>query len=102
MNEVLKEELTQALTSLVDVIGRMQADSIKAAISDMLPIEPREDDTFTPEEAAAYLRCSKEKVYKMVRQKEVQAHNIGSRIYIHKHHLDEWMEKGGSKACAEN
>lgn len=102
MNEVLREELTHALVNLVDVIDRVQADNFKAVIEEFSPVEPQEDDTFTPEEAAAYLRCSREKVYKMVRQHELQAHNVGRRIYIHKHHLDEWMAKGGSKVCAES
>ena len=102
MNEVLREELANALVNLVDVIDRMQIDNINAAFEEMKPPEPQGNETFTPDGAAEYLRCSRGKIYKMKRDGELEFHTTGSRIYFKKKHLDEWMEKGGSKACAES
>lgn len=97
MNDVLREELTQSIINLVDVIGRMQADSLREAIAEVKP-EPQDNDPFTPEEAAAYLHCSREKMYRMVNQNEISHFRIGRKIFIHKRQLDEWIAEGGSAA----
>lgn len=102
MNKLLKEELTQTLISLVDIIGRMQEDNLRDAIAEVMPEEPKDNDPFTPDEAAAYLHCSRDNVYRIVRQKEIASFRVGRRIFIRKQQLDEWIAAGGSAAPVGN
>lgn len=97
MNELLREELTQTVTNLVDIIGRMQAENLREAIAEFKP-EPQDNDTFTPAEAAEYLRCETTTIYRKVNSGEIASFRLGRKIFIHKHVLDEWMAEGGSAA----
>ena len=46
---------------------------------------------FDLKEAADYLRCSKETLYRKARKGELPVYRIGSRILIRKESLDRWI-----------
>lgn len=100
MNEVLREELTQVLGNLIDVIDRIQTENLNEVIAAMQQQSPEDNTTFTPDEVAEYLSCSIGTAYKYIQQKEIPSFKIGPRIFVYKRELDTWIAKGGSAAEA--
>lgn len=57
------------------------------------------DDVLTPEEVASFLKCSRDHVYTMVRERRLPGFKVGQLVRIRKAALIEWME-GGTRVKA--
>jgi excisionase family DNA binding protein len=52
------------------------------------------------EEAAEHLRCSDNRVYRLVHLRRIPHHKEGRRLLFDRHELNEWVRKGGAKRVA--
>lgn len=53
----------------------------------------KDDIILTPREAMAYLRISKDTLYKLVKRKDLPTHKVGARYRFRKSELDKLLDK---------
>lgn len=96
-----RSAVTQALEQLQSaVLGLAQALAAReAGLAEHSPSSPELSAAapalptlYTPEEAAAWLRCERTKVYAMVRAGELQAFHLGTGLRITQTELQRWLD----------
>jgi excisionase family DNA binding protein len=70
--------------------------------TESLPKESQDDQViFDIDEAAKYLRLSKQTMYSYVHRNQIVNYKGGKRVYFRKKDLDAWIEKGRRKTQEE-
>ena len=93
----MSEATTAALDAFIEAIAERVADKMEERSVKTQPEPLPDNTTFTPEEAAEYLRCSVATIYRRTNSGEIPCFYNGQRKFIHKRELDKWTEKGGSQ-----
>ena len=100
MNEdiTLKEFLKEILEPIID-------ESLERAmnkyINTMIFDKQDESGVFDMNEAAKYLKISKQTLYGLTSKRILPHYKHGHRIYFRKNELDEWINKGKVKTYQE-
>lgn len=67
-----------------------------------LPMESHDDDIiYNVDEAAKYLRITKQTIYGYVCRNQIINYKGGKRVYFRKKDLDDWIEQGRRRTQAE-
>jgi excisionase family DNA binding protein len=66
----------------------------KRAAEIVLEQAPEPDEWFTSEQAAAYLKCGRRRIFNLCAEKRIPVHREGVRLMFLKSELDEWIKSG--------
>jgi excisionase family DNA binding protein len=94
LNEFLKEILEP-------IIDECLERAMNKYINTMTLDKPDESGVFNMNEAATYLKISKQTLYGMTSKRILPHYKHGHRIYFRRNELDEWVSKGKVKTKEE-
>lgn len=95
MDQITFEQLPQAVTLLIEKVGRL-ADKVEEALGNSARKQGRR--LLQLEDVAALLGKSASTIYAMTSDKRIPYHKRGNRLYFFEDEIIRWIEQGGTAA----
>lgn len=95
MDQITFEQLPQAVTLLIEKVGRL-ADKVEEALGNSASEQGRR--LLQLEDVAALLGKSASTIYAMTSDKRIPYHKRGNRLYFFEDEIIRWIEQGGTAA----
>lgn len=93
-----RREAQDAPQGLSVVLPPELVDAVAVRVAGLLRAEQRHRDQWLRvDEAAAYLRCPKSRIYRLVSMRRIPFQKDGARLLFSRQELDEWVRQGGAR-----
>jgi excisionase family DNA binding protein len=99
MQKLHFEQLPELVATLAEKIERLEKTII--AIKESTSVEAVNDDLLTIDEAALFVRLTKNTLYSLVSKSKIPVSKRGKRLYFRKKELEKWIAQGRRKTESE-
>ncbi len=99
MDQITFEQLPQAVTLLIEKVGRL-ADKVEEALGNSAREQGRR--LLQLEDVVALLGKSASTIYAMTSDKRIPYHKRGNRLYFFEDEIIRWIEQGGTSGTYDD